>query len=253
MNRTYKVRPEPIMLRPFDKDNRTSSAESKELPPVPPEIVSSRPFQDIVTNPGDYRAPSPRRMVSNRNTAEFRSITPRRMGTDYFSIAYNGSPPRASRSRLRGRRDDSMRSIASTKSIGFDKIFGDPIDDSVASKNAMCMSGMSLSVGDVLHSDYLDPNNLGPLFESSVNVSGNSHSIASSNLTGGSSMIRVPPKRLGSSDLMYIERGAYEMSVNTIVDASCDFGDSTLMKMTNSNDNMSFLHVFDDADRDTVD
>jgi hypothetical protein len=255
MNRTYKVRPEPIVLQNPENDNRSGFAEARRLPPmsVPPEIVSSRPSQEAGSNPVEHRPSSPRRMISNRNGADFRSITPRRMGSDYFAISYNGSPPRLSRSRLRGRRDDSMRSMASTRSIGFDKIFGEHVDDSIPNKNSEYMSVMSLSVGDVLQSDYLDPNNLGPLFESSMKISGNSQSLASSNFTGGSSMIRVAPKRIGSSDLMYIEKGAYEMSINTIPDASVDFGDSTLMKMTYSQDDMSFFHDFDEASPDHVD
>jgi hypothetical protein len=261
MNRTYKVRPEPIVLRNPETENRPNSADANRLSPtsVPPEIVSSHPSQETVLSSGEHRSSSPRRIISNRNGADSRSITPRRTGTDYFPISYSGSPPRSSRSRLRGhsrlrgRRDDSLRSMTSTRSIGLDKIFGEQVDDSIANKNSDYMSVMSLSVGDILQSDYLDPNNLGPLFESSVKVSGNSQSLSSSNFYGGSSMIRFPPKRLGSSDLMYIEKGAYEMSVNTIPDASVDFGDSALMKMTYSQDDMSFFHAFDEANPDHVD
>ena len=104
---------------------------------------------------------------------------------------------------------------------------------------------MSLSVGDVLD----DPSSLGPLFESSVNIGMSSKSIPSSSISGSTHMARAPPRRIASGDLLKIERGAYEMSVNTISDVASDFGDSTLMRMTMSQDDMSFLHVFDDHDR----
>jgi hypothetical protein len=48
---------------------------------------------------------------------------------------------------------------------------------------------------------------------------------------------RVAPKRTGSSDIMNLERGVYEMSVNTI---SIDDSDVP------SQDDMSFLNAFDD-------
>ena len=96
---------------------------------------------------------------------------------------------------------------------------------------------MSLSINDVMS----------PVDEAETDSQGQNLDVSSEKIgtqsmetisTTSTLTKRVPLKRNGSSDIMNLERGVYDMSVNTI---SIDESD-----VASSQGDMSFLHVFDD-------
>ena len=249
-NRTRNVRPQPIQLGSSGQAGPATTAASRPINGVHEKASSLKKSKDIpqVAPKSILRSVTPRRMIINVQHPISRSITPRRMDTTVPEVALlRGSPPRTSRSRLRGRREDSTKSMASTNSIAFDTLFAEFADDgtsSYKSKNtnsgASFLSVMSLSIGDVMSPvDEQDTDSQGLLLASSENISG-VQSIET--ITVSSVPVkRVPPKRNGSNDIMNLERGVYEMSVNTIsIDES---------EAASSQDDMSFFNVFEDQSR----
>ena len=244
-NRTYNVRPQPIQLCSSDRFGPVTTEVSKSLNDgiqKNPSVKSKDVPQDAPKS--ILRSVTPRRMIINvQHPASSRSVTPRRMDTtapDLTPVRY--SSPRNNRSRLRTRRDDSTRSMASTTSIAFDKIFTEFAEDGVSSyKNKNANSGasflslMSLSVGEaILSDDEKGTNNQISLITSSENK----QSIEATTVTSAS-VRRVPPKRNGSSEIMNLERGVYDMSVNTI--SIDDISDAA-----SSQDDMSYFNIFED-------
>lgn len=242
-NRTYNVRPQPIQLCSSDQSAPVTTVVSRSLNDVS-EKASSFPHKDVpqAAPKSILRSVTPRRMIINVHQPASRSITPRRMDTTVPEVTpLRGSPPRNSRSRLRARRDDSNRSMASTNSIAFEKIFADFADEGPlyksknANSGASFLSVMSLSINDVmLPVDEAETDSQGQLLDASSEKIC-TQSIETISATSASTK-RVPPKRNGSSDIMNVERGVYEMSVNTISIDDSDVASS----------DMSFLNVFDD-------
>jgi hypothetical protein len=127
--------------------------------------------------------------------------------------------------------------------------------------NGSAISVMSLSVdnigGSSMANDITDPNDLGPLFNSSLKLGRSIN-------TNDSSSTRVfnpktAPRRAGShgdgEPTMLYDKGAasvLEMSVNTLGDDDEDtylgFGESTVLPMSDSQANMSFANVFEETD-----
>jgi hypothetical protein len=252
-SRTFNVRPQPIQLCRSGQNGVDSTTVLLETTNDVNKKASSLKKSKDVPQPAApksiLRSVTPRRMIINvQYPTTSRSITPRRMDTTVPELTpVRGSPPRNSRSRLRARRDDSARSMASTNSIAFDKIFAEFAEDgsmSYKSKNANSgasfLSVMSLSVGDVMSPvDETDTDSHGKLVSSTENINC-AQSIETITVTSAP-IKRVAPKRNGSSDIMSLERGVYEMSVNTI---SIDESDAA-----SSQDDMSFLNVFEDQNR----
>ena len=240
-HRTYNVRPQPIQLCSSDQSAPftatlndfpgKSSRQSKEVPQAAPKSI--------------LRSITPRRMIINvQHHPTSRSITPRRMDMTVPEVTpVRGSPPRTSRSRLRARREDSSRSVASTNSIAFEKIFADFADEGPSYKGKNANSGASfLSVMSLSINDVMSPVDEAETDSQGQNLDVSSEKIGTQSMetisTTSTLTKRVPLKRNGSSDIMNLERGVYEMSVNTI---SIDESD-----VASSQGDMSFLHVFDD-------
>ena len=240
-NRTYNVRPQPIQIGRSDQNDAIGTYTSKSIGDAP-EKCSSLSSRAVATAPKTkscLRSITPRRMIINIQHPNSRSTTPLKMDmpaprTD--PLRYT-SPPRNSRSRLRSRRDDSCRSMASTTSISFEKIFTEFAEECVGtpqkSKNtnsgASFLSVMSLSVGDgMLTVDENDSDSPGL----SAEKVGKAQSVAPK-----STKMRAPLQRNGSSDIMDIQKGVLEMSVDTISIDDID--------VPSTQGNMSFLKAFE--------
>lgn len=218
--------------------NIQNSAYEPRSEPIQPKFTS---LNDIYFNPLQPRAMDPQRL--NLNTME-----PTIVPTKSFREKYGGSPQRTLR---KGRKEDYRYDReASTSSLLVDKIFSEENNtafDASSNKakfNSSAMSIMSLSVDGISQLEYTDPNNLGPLFNSSLRL-------------GGHANPKNAPRRSGSaegdSSVCNYEKGmasVFEMSVNTLGDQLSDFGDSLVMRMTESQAEMSFGNVFDENDRD---
>lgn len=134
--------------------------------------------------------------------------------------------------RQKGRRE-GYETQMSTGSLAMDNIFGNSLGQSFREKDPSKMSKydssvrsmMSLSVDGIAE---LDPNKLGELFDSSLQIGSNK---------------KTSLRRMGSGD--DLDKSGFEMSVNTLGDGISEFGDS--MNMPND---MSFagMSVFEEPE-----
>jgi hypothetical protein len=179
------------------------------------------------------------------------------------------SPLRPQRKVNKGRKENHRYDCeASTSSLRVDKIFVDEkndetfgdeknyntfgdetngIHDASSIKTKLNLSAMSIMSLQSLSIDGIDPNSLSTLLNASTRLGG--HSCTAANP-------KTAPRRHGSGDgdsSINYEKGmasVFEMSVNTIGDEMSDFGDSAVMRMTESQAEMSFGNVFEDYERD---
>jgi hypothetical protein len=247
-NRTYKVRPEPIQLA-GSSVRVVKTTDSKNLIGGR-EKCPSLTTKDVAINnhpKGILRSVTPRRMIIHVQHQEPHTMTPQKTDVTspkVTSLIYSASKSR--RSRQRGLRADSTRSMTSTaSSIAFDTIFVEVGDNRNNNTNtgsgASFLSLMSLSIGDVLSSPHkTDPKRRAPFFDSSAKIGTVHSSDTISTPSTVRSVTRVPLKRNGS-DIVYFDKCVYDMSVNTL-----SVGDSDMDGMTNSHNGRSLIQVFDD-------
>lgn len=141
---------------------------------------------------------------------------------------------------------------ASDRSLNMDKVFAMSQQGSTSGKTMdnSVISTMSLSIGDIvtkvsgedgknISTDLTDPDQLAPLFDSSVRLS--SGPGTSEKRTGG----RKPPGRTSSSDGQDFAK-VMDMSVLSLGGELSEIGDGSMLRMTGSSANMSFSNVFED-------
>jgi hypothetical protein len=194
-------------------------------------LPTTEPLKDIYFNPLE----SPRANTGIHRSAELEQV----LGC-MSTYKNSTSPQRVNMNRRmpRGNKDDyRYEHQPSVSSLAVDKIFNGERRGMSSIKTALgssTLSVMSLSI------DGTNPESLGPLFNSSLRLS--SHA-------GG----RNHSKRTkddGDSSSIY-EKGTsssiFEMSVNTLGDQLSEFGDSGVMRMTESQAEMSIGNVFEDS------
>jgi hypothetical protein len=154
-------------------------------------------------------------------------------------------PQRPSRKGVKGRgTKGNFEPQESNSSLAFDHIFrDDPSKAARMQESSMNISVDMLGAGSNHNQTGVDPtDNLGSLFNSSLRLSSSNQPKT------------APPRRMGSGDhdnnsmIAGSFGGMLDMSVATLGDNV--FEDTSLMRMTESQANMSMGDVFDEAERD---